>query len=224
MFLIVVENSLGNLDIHCVCFIRLDKFLLFQSEFYQKFLAITSFKTIQSFWIIVQWYLQCLYNAKREQGLWSFLIVVSCHCHRNIKIKTRVWLLLPLVSWPFNFEFCPHCMNLRECSVKEYLSEENLWEDIHVLFYLNHEVSKNWCELPCLPSGNLPNSGIDSHLLCLLHCRWILYHWAIRGRSLGVRNGNTLWYSCLENSMERGAWQAHAMGLQRVKHYWACTR
>ena len=114
-------------------------------------------------------------------------------------------------------------MNLRECPGKEYLSEENLWENIHVLFYLNHEVSKNWCGLPCPPSGNLPNSGIDSHLLCLLHCRWILYHWAIRGRSLGVRNGNTLWYSCLENSMERGAWQAQSMGLQRVKHCWACT-
>ena len=28
------------------------------------------------------------------------------------------------------------------------------------------------------------------------------------GRSLGVGNGNPLQYSCLENSMDRGAWQA----------------
>ena len=28
------------------------------------------------------------------------------------------------------------------------------------------------------------------------------------GRSPGVRNGNMLQYSCLENSMDRGAWQA----------------
>ena len=28
------------------------------------------------------------------------------------------------------------------------------------------------------------------------------------GRSLGVRNGNPLQYSCLENPMDRGAWQA----------------
>ena len=28
------------------------------------------------------------------------------------------------------------------------------------------------------------------------------------GRHPGVGNGNPLWYSCLENSMDRGAWQA----------------
>ena len=28
------------------------------------------------------------------------------------------------------------------------------------------------------------------------------------GRSPGVGNGNPLQYSCLENSMDRGAWQA----------------
>ena len=28
------------------------------------------------------------------------------------------------------------------------------------------------------------------------------------GRSLGVENGNPLQYSCLENSMDRGAWWA----------------
>ena len=27
------------------------------------------------------------------------------------------------------------------------------------------------------------------------------------GRSAGVENGNPLQYSCLENSMDRGAWQ-----------------
>jgi len=29
------------------------------------------------------------------------------------------------------------------------------------------------------------------------------------GRSPGVGNGNPLPYSCLENPMDRGAWQAH---------------
>ena len=28
------------------------------------------------------------------------------------------------------------------------------------------------------------------------------------GRSLGGGHGNPLWYSCLENLMDRGAWQA----------------
>ena len=40
----------------------------------------------------------------------------------------------------------------------------------------------------------------------------------VLGRSPGGGNGNPLQYSCLENSMDRGAWQAQVMGLQRVGH------
>ena len=32
------------------------------------------------------------------------------------------------------------------------------------------------------------------------------------GRSSGEGNGNPLQYSCLVNSMDRGAWQAKSMG------------
>ena len=35
------------------------------------------------------------------------------------------------------------------------------------------------------------------------------------GRSPGVRNGNPLQYSCLENSMEGGAWQATVHGVAK---------
>ena len=39
------------------------------------------------------------------------------------------------------------------------------------------------------------------------------------GRYPGEGGGNTLQYSCLENSMDRGAWWAiQSMGLQRVGH------
>ena len=38
------------------------------------------------------------------------------------------------------------------------------------------------------------------------------------GRSPGVGNGNPLQYSCLENSMDRGAWWATVHGVSRVKH------
>ena len=40
------------------------------------------------------------------------------------------------------------------------------------------------------------------------------------GRSPGGGHGNPLQYSCLENSMDRGAWRAQSMGLQRVRHNW----
>ena len=39
------------------------------------------------------------------------------------------------------------------------------------------------------------------------------------GRSPGEGNGNPLQYSCLENSMDRGAWQAVIHGVASVGHY-----
>ena len=38
------------------------------------------------------------------------------------------------------------------------------------------------------------------------------------GRSPGGGNGNPLQYSFLENSMDRGAWQATVHGVARVRH------
>ena len=35
------------------------------------------------------------------------------------------------------------------------------------------------------------------------------------GRSPGEGNGNPLWYSCLENSMDRGAWRATVHGVTK---------
>ena len=35
------------------------------------------------------------------------------------------------------------------------------------------------------------------------------------GRSLGGGNGHSLQYSCLENSMDRGAWQATVRGVAK---------
>ena len=35
------------------------------------------------------------------------------------------------------------------------------------------------------------------------------------GRSPGEGNGNTLQYSCLENSMDRGAWKATVHGVTK---------
>ena len=37
---------------------------------------------------------------------------------------------------------------------------------------------------------------------------------------IGEGNGNPLQYSCLENSMDRGAWQGMVHGLQRAGHDW----
>ena len=36
------------------------------------------------------------------------------------------------------------------------------------------------------------------------------------GRSPGVGNGNPLQYTCLENPMDRGAWQATVYGVTKI--------
>ena len=38
----------------------------------------------------------------------------------------------------------------------------------------------------------------------------------VSGRSPGEGNGNPLQYSCLENPMDRGAWQAIVHGITKV--------
>ena len=38
------------------------------------------------------------------------------------------------------------------------------------------------------------------------------------GRSSGEGNGNPLQYSCLENPVDRGAWQSTVHGIARVRH------
>ena len=62
---------------------------------------------------------------------------------------------------PFKLEFCPYYINLWEFQVKQSLSKEHFLEDSDVLFYVNHEVSKNWIGYLFPPPGDLPNTGIE---------------------------------------------------------------
>ena len=65
----------------------------------------------------------------------------------------------------------------------------------------------NWTELIGFPGGlvvkNLPANAGDSDSIPGL------------GRSPEVGNGNLLQYTCLENPMDRGAWQATAHGIAK---------
>ena len=62
-------------------------------------------------------------------------------------------------------------------------------------YRLNHHDLK-WASLVAQTAKNLPaNAGDPGSILGL-------------ERSLGEGNGNSLQYSCLENSMDRGAWWA----------------
>ena len=69
-------------------------------------------------------------------------------------------------------------------------------------YRLNHHDLK-WASLVAQTAKNLPaNAGDPGSILGL-------------ERSLGEGNGNSLQYSCLENSMDRGAWWATVHGVTK---------
>ena len=62
-------------------------------------------------------------------------------------------------------------------------------------------------------------SGKELASQCRRYKRHGFDPWA--GRAHGGRYGNPLQYSCLENRMDRGAWQATSIGSQIVGHDWS---
>ena len=47
---------------------------------------------------------------------------------------------------------------------------------------------KYWRGLPWPPPEDLPDPGIEPEFPCLLHYRWILYHWATREAHTSIKN------------------------------------
>ena len=60
-----------------------------------------------------------------------------------------------------------------------------------------------------------PHSSVGKESTCNAGDRGSIPGW---GRCPGEANGNPLQYSCLENTMDIGAWQATAHGVMRVRH------
>ena len=85
-----------------------------------------------------------------------------------------------------------------------------------------------WRKVDCVPGytfGNTKTSKIflNKGFLFIWHTITASYIIPNLGRSSGGGNGKSLQYSCLENPMDRGAWQATVLGgSQRVGHDWAC--
>jgi len=60
-----------------------------------------------------------------------------------------------------------------------------------------------------------PHSSVGKETACNAGDRGLIPG---SGRSPGAGNGNPLHYPCLENPMDRGAWQATVYGVPRVGH------
>ena len=60
-----------------------------------------------------------------------------------------------------------------------------------------------------------PHSSVDTESACSAGDQGFI---SGLGRSPGEGNGNPLQHSCLENPVDRGAWQATVHGVVRVGH------
>ena len=91
--------------------------------------------------------------------------------------------------------------------------------------YLQHEIKNDWmndCNL--LDNHGLPRRHSRKEYACQFRkCRTCgLIPGS--GRSPGEGNGKPLRYSCLGNSMDRGAWQSTVHGVTKEGHDWMTKR
>ena len=68
---------------------------------------------------------------------------------------------------------------------------------------------ENWSELPCLPPGDRPDPGLLPANAGDLDLIPGMERYPREG------HGNPLQYSCLDNPMDRGAWQAMVHGITK---------
>ena len=80
----------------------------------------------------------------------------------------------------------------------------------------SHRVGHDWSDLVAVAGGP---SGKEPACHCRRHKRHRFDPWI--GEIPGVGNGNPLQYSCLENSMDRGAWQATVHRVTKGRHDWS---
>ena len=98
--------------------------------------------------------------------------------------------------------------------------------DMCILLLLSCSVMSNSFMTPQTVAHLCPwdcSGKIKLASLCLLQHR-ICRRWGlIPGLETppGGRHGNLLWYSCLENPMDRGAWHFYGPWGRRVSHNWS---
>ena len=103
-------------------------------------------------------------------------------------------------------------------------------------FYVQWDLRPQGLRPTSKPEVSVGHNHISSHFIWLLflyfgHLCWfvslvwlficlLIFDLVVHVRKIPWRrNGNPLQHSCLGNPMDKGAWQATSMGLQRVGHY-----
>ena len=89
-----------------------------------------------------------------------------------------------------------------------------------LLDYLERQFKKQWLYVSYYAKG-LPGSSVGKESACSAGDLGLIPG---LGRSLEKGNGNPLQCSCLENSMDRGAWQLQRTGHDRVTNTLSSTK
>ena len=93
----------------------------------------------------------------------------------------------------------------------------------------SHRVGHNWSDLAAAAARALKGFSVGALVKIRLpmqktkRCR----AWFLGGRFPGIGNGNPLQFSCLENSKDRGSWQATVYGISKswtLLSNWTCTQ
>ena len=127
-------------------------------------------------------------DVSESWKLVELLLAKSCFQWMGISGQDLI-VNLSMVFWPF---FSRICLLLGEFEGRLGFLKQR-WP-----YYLGFPGSSDSKEFSCSAgnTGSIPGSG----------------------RSPGEGNGYPLQYSCLENSMDRGAWQTTVHGVQRAGH------
>ena len=132
--------------------------------------------------------------------VWTFIIIFSIHLRFGI-------FFFSLLAWYSMKNSMTILFHYRQTTFSIVL----IWFD---QYWFDHkslicDLLNNWASQVVLMVKNPPANAGDSGLI------------AESGRSPGGGHGNPLQYSCLENSMDRGAWLAAVHGVTRVGNNWA---
>ena len=113
------------------------------------------------------------------------------------------WMLFTV--WGYGQFSCHACYDILQCqrqvtvTISPKSRPHNELSDLRIFAYQ--------CKVWCVSRGDI----FFYFKYSILYC--------ISLKSLfGEGNGNPLQYSCLENPMDRGAWQAAVQGVARVRH------
>ena len=94
---------------------------------------------------------------------------------------------------PFYNSFIQNCQNFEnnqdvlQCHFSQVQLFATPWTVAHQVPLSMVFFRQEYCSgLLCPPPGDLPDPGMNLHLQCVLHYRWVLYYWATGEAHLSV--------------------------------------